>query len=277
MVYLRASCMWEAVDSSPGWVIWCHVVLGHTSHLSLSLSSSVPNPACPKVLFSYLVLDMNVIAEQETTGRQTQTSGQLAHCGFLVFAEKRAEGSKADEPCRVSWTIRHSSPALCLSLWAWCVYHISNLTQEDWPRLVRAADGGSPPLESGYCRQLTSEAAVNKVLTHPLLFFELRARNPLNSSVWRCWSKKQRDSENQHIKSGSALTVLPSYLTMSALGQLENMKRPQDASWNMFSINPQLVAVTAKLENIEVKLSSFFKKLKLFEFQSCEHLGWLGR
>ena len=36
------------------------------------------------------------------------------------------------------------------------------------------------------------------------------------------------------------------------------MKRPQDASWNMVSINPQLVAVTAKLENIEVKLSSFF-------------------
>lgn len=36
----------------------------------------------------------------------------------------------------------------------------------------------------------------------------------------------------------------------------------------MFHINPQLVAVTAKLENIEAKLSSFFFfKLKLFDFK----------
>lgn len=55
---------------------------------------------------------------------------------------------------------------------------------------------------------------------------------------------------------------------MSTFGQLKNMKRPQDASWNMVYINPQLVAVTAKLENIEAKLPSlFFFKLKLFKFK----------
>lgn len=56
---------------------------------------------------------------------------------------------------------------------------------------------------------------------------------------------------------------------MSTLGQLENMKRLWDTSWNMVYISPQLVAVIAKLENIEAKSPSFFFfSLKLLKFKA---------
>lgn len=168
------------------------------------------------------------------------------------------------------------SPFPSHSLWAWCVYHISNLMQEDGPRLMRAPDGSFPQLKSGYCLQLTAEVAVNGVLPSPSSCLGLRARNPLTSSGGRRWNEKQQRALKTGHKISSAFTVLPhSSLTTSTLGQLEDMKRPQDALWNMFCINPQLVAVTAKLENTEAKLPSFFffPQVKTLQIQGCEHLG----
>ena len=96
-----------------------------------------------------------------------------------------------------------------LSPRVWCVDHISSLTQGDGPRLMRAADGGSPPLESGYCRQLTAEAQQSKSCQVLCCASDSEPETPLSSSVWRCWSETPCSSENQHIKSGPALPVLP--------------------------------------------------------------------
>ena len=66
-MYLHVSCIWDAVNSCPGCVVWCQVVLGHILPLSVSLLiwNGDANPACPKALFWDLIRSMNVNAEQE--------------------------------------------------------------------------------------------------------------------------------------------------------------------------------------------------------------------